>query len=282
MAVITFCSNETKPTGQTTSLATIATHMSIEHNYKILLVSTAFDDLSLENCFWEYEKIRQNAVIDTGDKNKSVGLASGIEGLITVLNSNRISSEIIKDYSRTILKERLDILMSPITKSFNEYTNIAEYYTTILQNANKYYDIVFVDLNRQMPSKDKVAILQMSDVVVLNLSQKLKAINDFIKLKEKDEFYKRKNVMLTISRYDKFSKYNNKNITRYLKERKLISAVPYNTLLFEACSEGTIIDFIVKMRSVSDETDNNFIFLKEVKEASNDIIFKLQELQMKI
>ena len=40
MAVITFHSNETKETGQTLSVAAIAAHMAIEHNYKILIIAT--------------------------------------------------------------------------------------------------------------------------------------------------------------------------------------------------------------------------------------------------
>ena len=58
MAIVTFCSNEIKETGQTLSLSAVATYMAIEHNYKILVISTDFNDLSLENCFWEYDKIR--------------------------------------------------------------------------------------------------------------------------------------------------------------------------------------------------------------------------------
>lgn len=40
MAIITFWSNTKKETGQSMSIAAIATSMAIEHNYKILLVST--------------------------------------------------------------------------------------------------------------------------------------------------------------------------------------------------------------------------------------------------
>lgn len=40
MAIITFCSNAKKETGQTMSVAAIASTMAIEHNYKILIIST--------------------------------------------------------------------------------------------------------------------------------------------------------------------------------------------------------------------------------------------------
>ncbi len=281
MAIITFCSNETKETGQTLSLAAIASFMAIEHNYKILVVSTNFNDLSLENCFWEYNKIRPTGAIKV-DGQKNIGLESGIEGLIKVLNSNRTSTEIVKNYSRIVLRDRLDVFLSPVTKSYQEYAQITPYYTNILQIANRYYDLIFVDLSKKMPKQDANDILQLSDIVVVNLTQRLKTINDFMELRESNEFYQRKNVMLAIGRFDRFSKYNSKNITRYLKEKKLISVIPYNTLFFEACSEGTIIDFLLKVKNVTDESDRNSSFIKEIQAVDNSIIFKLQELQMKM
>lgn len=62
----------------------------------------------------------------------------------------------------------------------------------------------------------------------------------------------------------------------------MVSAVPYNTLFLEACSEGNIIEFILRAKNVTDEADTNNIFIKEIKSIDEGIIFKLQELQMKI
>ncbi len=197
MAIITFCSNEVKETGQTLSLAAVATYMAIEHNYKILVVSTNFNDLSLENCFWEYSKIRQTGALEK-DSSKNVGLDSGIEGLIKVLNSNRTSNEVVKNYSRIVLRDRLDVLLSPVTKNYEEYAETTQYYTNILSSANRYYDLILVDLSKRMPKKEVASILQMSDVIVMNLTQRLKTINDFMELREANEFYQRKNVMLAI------------------------------------------------------------------------------------
>lgn len=278
MAIITFCSNETKETGQTMSLAATAAYMAIEHNYKILVISTDFNDLSLENCFWEYDKIRNASTIK---KDEKVGIESGIEGLIKALISNRTSNEIIRNYSRIVLKDRLDILLAPTTKVYQEYIQIAERYTDILQVAKRYYDLIFLDLSKKMPRKVTAEILKLSDILVINMTQRLKTINDFIELRDTNDFYQRKNVMLLMGRYDKNSKYNIKNVTRYLKEKKMISVVPYNTLYLEAASEGGIIEFMLKAKNVTDELDSNNIFIKELKKLDENIIFKLQELQMK-
>lgn len=58
MSVITFWSNGKEETAKTLSLSAIATYMAMEHNAKILVLSTNFKDTTLEACFWETGKIR--------------------------------------------------------------------------------------------------------------------------------------------------------------------------------------------------------------------------------
>lgn len=281
MSIITFSGNERKETGQTLSMVAVATQLAIEHNYKILVVSTSFREQTLENCFWDLHK---NKPTPMGGiiPQKSIGIESGVEGLIKVLVSNKTSPEIVKNYSKIVLRDRLDVLEAPITKDYQDYSNICKSYVEILQLANRFYDLIFVDLCNRMPEQDAENITQISDVVVMNLSQRLANIDDFLELKEKNEFYRKRNVMLLIGRYDNFSKYNIKNITRYLKEKQPINAIPYNTLFFEACSEGKIIDLFLKMRNVTDESDRNYVFIKEVDRIGKDIVDRLKELQMNI
>ena len=279
MAIITFESNEIKETGQTLSVAAVAAQMAIEHNYKILLVSTNFKDKTLEECFWEVNK--KTPLVSMTGRPAAVGIESGVEGLMRVIASNKTSPEIVKNYSKIILKNRLDILPSPNITEYRDYENIAAAYPEILQLANHYYDIVLVDLSKRMSEQYAENIVQISDVVVVNLTQRLKSIDDFIELRESQEFYRRKHIMLLIGRYDAFSKYNAKNITRYMKEKKIVNVIPYNTLFFEACSEAKIIDFFLRLRNI-DEADRNYLFMNEVTNMGNNIIYKLQELQMKL
>ena len=279
MAIITFKSNELKETGQTLSMVAIATQMAIEHSYKILIVSTNFKDQTLENCFWELDRLNKPIIKNQG--HTTVGVTSGIEGLIKVLVSNKTSTEIVKNYSKTVLRDRLDILLSPETEDYDEYTKICGNYSEILRMADRYYDLVFVDLSSRMHYKEANDILSISDLNVINITQRLKTIDDFIELRQNDEFYKKTNILLLVGRYDAHSKYNVKNITRYLKEKKQILAIPYNTLYFEACSEGKVIDYFLKLKNI-DENDRNHLFISEANRADNAIIYKLQELQMKL
>ena len=44
MSIVTFWNNEKEQTGKTASIVAIATYMAIQHNYKVLLISTSLND----------------------------------------------------------------------------------------------------------------------------------------------------------------------------------------------------------------------------------------------
>ena len=99
MAIVTFYRRGKKETGQTLSMAAIATNMAIEHNYKILIVDTAFQYKMLEECFWPIKKETTN--INTNNKGANAAIESGIEGLVKVISSNKTTPEIVRNYCRT-------------------------------------------------------------------------------------------------------------------------------------------------------------------------------------
>ena len=102
-----------------------------------------------------------------------------------------------------------------------------------------------------------------------------------MKLREENDFFKKNNILLNLGRYDKYSKYNVKNVTRYMREKKEINAIPYNTLFFESCSEGKVAEFFLRLRRVEPD-DRNAVFVEETARLAKDLIYKLQELQLKL
>lgn len=60
MSVVTFWSSGKEQTGKTLSIAAISTYMAIEHNYRILVISTGYKDDTLDSCFWEPKKVKKN------------------------------------------------------------------------------------------------------------------------------------------------------------------------------------------------------------------------------
>ena len=176
MAIVTFYRRGKKETGQTLSLAAIATNMAIEHNYKILIVDTAFQYKILEECFWPIQK--EAPVINPNEKGANEAIESGIEGLTKVISSNKTTPEIVRNYCKTILRERLDFLQAPLTTEYKDYADVAPKYIDVLNAANRYYDYIFVDLYKDLPNDVKEGILQISDIIVYNILQNFDSIND--------------------------------------------------------------------------------------------------------
>lgn len=282
MAIITFTSDGKRETGQTLSCVAFATQMAIEHNYRILLVSTAFQENILESCFWDLNRTEATAKKIITEGTQQVGIESGIEGLLKIIASNRTSTDIVRNYTKVVFKERLDVLFAPKTNNFADYLQMTAQYADVLQTANRCYDLVIVDLNKQLEPNTKRAILDCSDVVVCNLIQNLGVINQFRDMREADEFYRKRNIMIALGKYDRFSKYNVKNVSKYLREKKEVNVIPYCTLFFESAEEGTVVDYFLSIRKLSDEEDRNVVFVKDVEKMCNDVIYKLQELQMRM
>lgn len=280
MAVVSFWGNNRRETGQTLSVVTVGTAMAIEHNYKVLIISTGFRETTIEDCFWEKSKSATvNEIV--GQKGK-IGLNNGIEGLLKIIQSNRTSSNIIRDYTKVVFKDRLDILLAPTTDDPHEYNSITKYYKDVIKLADKEYDLILVDIDKRMDAMDKASILQESNAIIITLKQSVESIETARLLREKNPDSNKNNIMFLAGKYDFDSKYNTKNLTRYLKETKEISAIPYNKIFDEASMEGKVADYFLKYRSFSDETDRNVKFIQEAKRTCDNIIYKLQELQMRM
>lgn len=278
MSIVTFWNNGNEQTGKTLSIVAIATYLAIEHNYRILIVSTGYNDKSLENCFWHKQKTAKKSGLF--GPNTKVDIEDGISGLAKIMKSNKLSPDMIRNYTKTVFKERLEVLKT-FKEEKKEYLEIRKFYPEIINLANKYYDLVLVDLDKQVEDDISEAILRNSNLIVINLSQRITSINNFIESREQNQILQSKKTMLLIGRYDKFSKYNIKNISRYLEEKNKVSTIPYNTLFFEACEEAGVPDLFLRLRRRVDDDDRNGFFMEEVKRATENIMYRLEDLQMR-
>lgn len=278
MSVVTFWNDKKEQTGKTLSAVAVATYMAIEHNYKILVISTGFNDKTLDNCFWKEKKAKKNFGIF--GPNTNAAMENGIEGLSKMVKSNKISPESITNYTRIIFKDTLEILQS-FKGNRENYEEIKEHYVDVINLANRYYDLVFVDLDMELGNDVINTILENSNLIVASLSQRLTSIDSFIEKREEMPILKSKKTLILISRYDRNSKYTVKNISRYMGEKNKVSTIPYNTLFFEACEEAKVVDLFLSIRKIS-EDDVNGMFLSEVKRTAENIIYRLQDLAMRM
>ncbi|CDC07013.1 MAG: hypothetical protein V8R82_10335 [Clostridia bacterium] len=277
MSVVTFWSDGREQTGKTLSIAAISTYMAVEHNYRILIISTGYRDDTLNQCFWKEKKVKRNFGLFGPNTNEI--LEEGIVGLAKVVKSNKLSPENITNYTKIIFKDRLEVLQG-FRGETSDYDELEKTYPDIINLANSYYDLVFIDLDNEMNPSIREMILANSDLIVANISQRLTSIDRFMETRENTPILNSKKTLLLIGKYDKFSKYSIKNITRYMGEKNKVSTIPYNTLFFEACEEAKLPDLIFNLRKI-DEEDINGFFLSEVKRTSENIMYRLQDLAIK-
>ncbi len=276
MAIISFWSNGKGETGKTSAIAAISTFLAVQRNYKILILDTKYNDYSYQDCYWQEDK----TIKLIHSENSKINIASGISGLAKAILSNKTSPEIITNYTRIVFKDRLEVLTdTDIIKE--DYETHKKVFRDIAKIASRYYDLVFIDIDTNLGENITNSLLEISDLIVANLSQKMRQINDYLKIKEENMIFKEKAVIPLLGRYDKNSKYTVKNVSRYMRERDGICSIPYNTLFFEACNEGEVDDFFIKFRKINPK-DKNALFIEEVKKTAEKIIYKLQELQMRM
>lgn len=272
MPIVTFWSNGEEQTGKTLSIAAIATYLSIEHNKRILIISTGHNDKTLDNCFWKERKIKRNLGIF--GPNTNIAMDEGIVGLTKIINSNKLSPENITNYTKIVFKDRLEILQS-FRGERTDYERLKQVYSDIINLANNYYDLVLVDLDRELEQEISDTILGNSNLIIANISQRLSSIDRFIELREQMQFLNSNKTLILVGRYDRASKYTIKNITRYMGEKNKVSTIPYNTLFFEAAEEAKVPDLFLKIRNI-DEDDINYFFLAEVKRTVENILYRLE------
>lgn len=287
MSVITFVNNIEEETGKTMSLVAIATHMAIDYNNRILIISTTNKEDKINSCFFEDKKAKKIKLGIFGENKSTIEAESGIEGIAKVARAHKLTPQLITNYTKVVFKDRLEILLGAEKKErkYNDGVDekeIAEEYIDLISSASMYYDKVFVDLDNNLSKEIRQKIIDKSDLVILNISQNYKKLKKFKENKENNELLKLPKTLLLIGRYDKYSKYNSKNITRYLEEKNQVLTVPYNTLYFEAANEAGVPDLFLKLKKISDSEDRNAIFIEEVKRASENIIYRLQELQTRM
>lgn len=285
MSIITFWNDDKEQTGKTLASVAVATRMAIERNFKILLISTAYKDDTMKRCFWEDNaKKKSNLMLS----KSNIAVESGIEGLAKLIKANKIQPTIITDYTRVIFKDRLEVLTGYVgaidqtdDENLLDYQNKSECYADLIRLASQAYDMVIVDLDNRLSKNVKQEILEMSNLKLLVMTQRLSTLNKYNSMKMNNKEILGPKCMPVIGKYDKDSKYNKKNMMRYLEEKKELNIIPYNTLFFEAAEEANVTELFLKLREMKDTTDNNYFFMAEVLKLTNNIITRLQELQMK-
>ena len=276
MPIVAFWSGNRHECGQTLSMVAVATYMCVEHNYRTLMVNASFQNDTLERCFWNMKK--QNLTAQRLNGNK-LDIASGAEGLVSAIASNKVTPEIVANYTKVVFKNRLDVLpglKSPIREDHEKSLML---YKDLLNAANKYYDFVFVDLDKTFDYDTTKALLGCANVIVYVMPPNKTLIDDYLEYCTTMPFLQGINVIPILANEDPESKYNAGNVGRYIGYKGNMGAIPYNALFMESACEAGVSKFFLQARLSGSRNIKLSRFLSGIKEVDNKIESKLKELQ---
>ena len=274
MAIISFWNEKDKENGQTSSIIAVANQMAIEHNYRILLVDATFLDKTIEKAFWRF---KENKALKQLQGNR-IDVSSGAEGLISAVASNKATPEIIANFTRVVYKNRLDVLLGLKTEIPEEHEKSIMLYKDMLTAANKYYDLIFVDMMKSYRRATSKALLEKSDMIIYTMPPNLDNLDNYTRLRQTDPIISSNKVMPLLAKADELSNYNVRNTSRYLKYKYIIPCIPYNPRFMEACNEARVSEFFVRPKLSGTAMKDPFI--AEVERVCTAIIAKLKELNL--
>lgn len=267
MPIVAFWSTvDSTQTSTTSTAVAIANAIAINANvsYKTLLTQTHFHNFDLEASYYNLDKMSSKGSLDIAD--------TGIDALDRLLRSNKLAPENIPNYAKLVLRDKLELLYGSFKNDKDSYERVLETMPMIIDYAAQLYDLVFVDLNRGYDRTEINQILQKADLIVLTFSQKMEVLKKLFASIDDLKIFREKPIIPVIGRYDRFSKYNTKNIARAFNYKKNIYCIPYNTQFFDACNEGKALNFFIENKNADIATDRNGFFISEVNKIADEIL----------
>lgn len=260
---------ENTQTSNTSSIVAVASMLLWKSKYRTLITQTHYSDFTLESAFFNMDKLGNKGSLDIAD--------TGVDALDRLLRSNKLTPETISNYTKIIYRgEILELLYGTFKNDLDSYSRILETFPLIIDYANQFYDIVLVDLNKGTSNQDINKILQKSDLIVLTMSQSMIVLKKAFAAMDNLKVLQEKPVIPVIGKYDRFSKFADKNISRAFNYKKKMYTIPYNTQFFDACNDGSLAKFMLENRKADPALDRNGFFISETGKLVDAILSNLE------
>jgi hypothetical protein len=252
--IVASWSNVHGQAGNTSNMIAVASAVAMRYNRRCMLTQTHFILNNLDTFL-------------TGKRYGSQTMDNGLDGLSRILKLHPLDKDTIENYSIPILYKKLTLL--PGTSSENRKIFTADMEKTfgiLLDELDRFYDMVFVDVNSGFDELSKL-ILDKSDIVMVNLCQNINVIDHYAKECQ----IRDKRILYLLGNYDKDSSFNLYNLRILYKflSKDNTGVVPYNTEFMDAQSEGNVIRFF---RKNSDNVGSNRYFMECVHDAAAKLV----------
>lgn len=264
MPKIVFWSPEVNAVGQTHAAIAIATLMAMEEDYSNIIFPGGWQAKKISTAFEDYDTLISKGVFN----NSSMGVTA----LTRLVSSNKITPEAIRNYSKPILKQRLDIMYGTNVTSREQFDMLIQNFPAIIQKASEAYDIVWVDLPKSTQKEYIKEAIERADLVICTFNQEATLLRDCLKDIENNELLKDKKKILLMCDYEEKSKYNIPNIRRMYGIKEPIFAIPHNYMYRDECNSGDVVEGFFYKNIAADTNDYNGYFIAETRKVVKKIL----------
>lgn len=264
MPKIVFWSPEAVSVGQTHAAIAIPTLMAMEEDYSNILLPGGWQAKKIGTAFEQYDMLNAKGVFT----NSSIGITA----LARLVSSNKITPEAIRNYSKPVLKQRLDIMYGTNVNSREQFDLLIENFPFIVQKASEAYDIVWIDLPKTLGREYIVETLKTADLVICTFNQEITNLEDQLKNLNSIEALKDKKKILLMCDYEEKSKYNINNIRRSYGIKDPIFCIPHNYVYKDACNDGNVVEGFFYKNIAADDNDYNGYFISETRKVVKKVL----------
>lgn len=188
----------------------------------------------------------------------------GIDALIRDIKSAPLSEETVLNDCISLMNRQLSLY--PCTRKSNRDTyekDMLNIFNRVMDGVEAYHQDTYIDTASGFNPLTR-KILDNSDLVVVNLSQNQRMVQEYI---DSDPLGGKK-VIYLIGNYNCNSRYNLRNLNRRHPTMKgRTAAVPYCVDYLDAQGEGETIKFMLKNYECGADDKNHF-FIQSVKQAA--------------
>lgn len=249
---------EGEASGTTSNMLAAASALANAYPYKSVMLQTGKEDRSISQNFSDTEG--ENFDLKEGCAYYAL---KGLDYLISVGRKCALTKKQVQDNMHPLIGEKLFCLSSGgrvLCDYYPKETN--RVLKQVIGLADQNMDFTFIDCGcRSDPWT--MQLLREADLVVVNIKQSQQAFDHFFlqhsNISEKVIFF--------ISRYQKDSIYNRKNIHRlYRIDPKRLAVIPYNPEFPHACEKGKL-DKYMKGKSSLYPSQVRQYFMQELSQA---------------
>lgn len=244
----------------TSNTVALASMFALEQHYHSLLTHTQLTFSTLEHLYTQGER----AGFDDG----------GMEALERLVKSQLLKAEAIPDYTDTVYKNRLDLLVGS-KKEWEEPAEAELILRSILHVARNHYDAIWIDAHSGTFNTTTKALLQDADLVLVNLPQNAYVIESFFSGESFPKELEGKPYIVLISNYDEKAAYSIRNIKRAHKVKAPILPIMYATAFRDASNQRAVTEFFFRSLRAK-KGESVYAFVQSLRDANKAIMKKLE------